>query len=123
MTENLPDKFSSTEELVKAYKLLEKEFTKRCKIIKELSKSNAEKEQAVSKEIQLENSPSEVQDAKTQKENFDEAEIKDETEIKTETFIPSVKLISGGQAVRTPPKKPTSLSEAGELAKKFLIGD
>ncbi len=117
MTENLPDKFSSTEELVKAYKLLEKEFTKRCKIIKELSKSNAEKEQAVSKEIQLENSPSEVQDVKTQ------SEIKEETEIKTETFIPSVKLISGGQAVRTPPKKPTSLSEAGELAKKFLIGD
>lgn len=117
MTENLPDKFSSTEELVKAYKLLEKEFTKRCKIIKELNKSNAEKEQAVSKEIQLENSPSEVHNLITQSDNAEK------TEIKTETFFPSVKLISGGQAVRTPPKKPTSLSEAGELAKKFLIGE
>lgn len=32
-------------------------------------------------------------------------------------------LFGGGQAVRTPPKKPVSISEAGILAEKLLKGE
>lgn len=35
----------------------------------------------------------------------------------------SALLFSGGQAVRTPPKKPVNIKEAGILAEKILKGD
>lgn len=36
---------------------------------------------------------------------------------------PRTVLFGGGQAVRTPPKKPANIQEAGVLAEKFLKGE
>lgn len=119
MSKDLPNKFKSVDELIDAYENLEKEFTKRCNLTKQIVAEND------SLKNQLNNL----------KLNEDESskiapitdEIKEEI---IKEFLAGVvssgttaKILGGGQAVRTPSRRPKSLQEANLMAKYFLIGD
>ncbi len=113
----LPNKFSSVDELISAYVELEKEFTKRCK---ENKKTQAE----------LDSLKGELERLKLlQVSSVEEIREEQKEEIIKE-FLSSIKsgssearLLGGGEAVRTPSRKPKSLQEANLMAKFFLLGD
>lgn len=113
----LPKKFSSVEELVNAYVELEKEFTKRCNQNKQT-------------QAELDKIKSELTQLKLITDSPNKAISEEQKEEIIKEFLSGVKqsksdarLLGGGQAVRTPSRKPKSLQEANLMAKYFLLGD
>ncbi len=97
------NKFKDQESLSRAYDSLQAEFTKRCQRVKELE--------------------GEIARLKSEQNNVDLADKKLEIikeylgEIKAK---PSARLIVNGESVKTPQKKPKTISEAGRLAKELF---
>ena len=113
----LPKKFGSVDELIEAYVELEKEFTKRCK---ENKKTQAE----------LDRLKSEIEQLKLIEPSSCEAISEEKRQEIIKEFLSSIKssksearLLGGGEAARTPSRKPKSLQEANLMAKYFLLGD
>ena len=117
--EKLLNKFSSVEELENAYVQLEKEFTKRCNQNKQTqAELDAIKNELEQLKLTMTNSSNESVISDREKEEV----IKE--------FLSSIKngksdarLLGGGEAVRTPSRKPKDLKEANLMAKYFLLGD
>ncbi len=119
MSKDLPKKFKSVDELVSAYERLEKEFTKRCNLTKQIEAEN----QSLKNQLNtLKLDAVESSNALSITEELKEEIIKQFlAEIASSAC--SAKLLGGGQAVRTPSHKPKTLREANLMAKYFLIGD
>ena len=107
-------KFKSAEALLSAYNSLQAEFTKRCQRIKELeSAANKEESLAVEKE------PTTSAQGITPKEK---EEILRDYLIEIERGK-SKAIVMGkdGVGLKTPYAKPTTIDQAGQLAKEILI--
>ncbi len=106
-------KFKSAEALLSAYNSLQAEFTKRCQRIKEL-------ESAVNKEksLTVDETPTQKAQGITPK---DKEEILKDYLIDLERGKSSVIVMgSEGVGLKTPSLKPTTIAEAGKLAKEIL---
>ena len=116
--ENLPEKFSSVDDLIKAYKQLEGEFTKRNNELKSLKAENEELKNTRKVGEQSETKVPMEQEARKQeayKPTYPDNQADDERT--------QIKVFSGGTAVRTLPFKPKTLAEANALAQQFLKGE
>ncbi len=119
MSKALPKKFKTVEELIDAYGELEKEFTKRCNLTKQiLAENDSLKAQLNQLKINEGLSSEGVSITEEAKE-----EIIKEFLAGIASSGTTARLLGGGQAVRTPSRKPKSLQEANLMAKYFLIGD
>lgn len=104
-------KFKSVNALLDAYNSLQAEFTKRCQRLKELEENNKVVEKAgASTEtlIKEENAQS--------KEEILKEYLKEIVESKQNAVL----LNGFGEGVKTPAKKPKTISEAGKLAIELL---
>ena len=117
MSKDLPKKFSSVDELIDAYVELEKEFTKRCNLNK-------------ATQAELDKLKKELEHLKLMEKSSEEAISEQVREEIIREFLSGIKngksqakLLGGGEAVRTPSRKPKSLQEANLMAKYLLIGD
>ena len=106
-------KFKSAEALLSAYNSLQAEFTKRCQRIKELEK-DANKENSLAKEKEA--TPLAQGITPEEKE-----EILRDYLIEVERGKSSAVVMGKeGVGVKTPPARPTTIAEAGKLAKEIL---
>ena len=106
-------KFKSAEALLSAYNSLQAEFTKRCQRIKELE-SVANKEKTLAED----NAPTQSAQGTTQK---NKEEILKDYLIEVERGKTSAIVMgSEGVGLKTPYAKPTTIAEAGKLAKEIL---
>ena len=109
-------KFKDVNALLAAYNSLQSEFTKRCQRIKELE---AEKSAAVDKadpteEANAENRTSSI--TEEDKENFIKGYLKEIMGAKSKAIVMDV----AGTGIKAPVNKPTTVEEAGRLAKELL---
>ena len=109
-------KFKDVNALLNAYNSLQSEFTKRCQRIKELE---AEKSAAVDKadpteEANAENRTSSI--TEEDKENFIKGYLKEIMGAKSKAIVMDV----AGTGIKAPVNKPTTVEEAGRLAKELL---
>ena len=97
------NKFKDQESLSRAYDSLQAEFTKRCQRVKELEGEIAQ--------LKNEQNTNDLADKKLEiiKEYLGEIKAK-----------PSARLIVTGESVKTPQKKPRTVSDASRLAKEFF---
>jgi len=113
---NLPKKFENVDSLVKAYENLEKEFTKRCEMVGSLQKQVESLNKELASNIEKSAYSDSSKDITEQdKQQIIEEFLKGIAQTKTEAI-----LTCGGEAVRTPPRKPKTLKEANLMAKYFL---
>ena len=111
-------KFKDVGALLSAYNSLQSEFTKRCQKIKELeSKINDDK-------VEQKSIPSKEQSAD---QNQVDTTLMDKEKFLKEYLLdvlgkkPSAIIMDGaGVGVKTPVNRPTTIEEAGKLAKKLL---
>ena len=110
-------KFKDVNALLNAYNSLQSEFTKRCQRIKELE---AEKSAAVDKSnptehaANTENRTSSI--TEEDKENFIKGYLKEIMGAKSKAIVMDV----AGTGIKAPVNKPTTVEEAGRLAKELL---
>ncbi|MBE7081827.1 MAG: hypothetical protein E7372_04640 [Clostridiales bacterium] len=112
-------KFKDVGALLSAYNSLQSEFTKRCQKIKELeSKIEGDK---------TEQNNSALSNQKSQPQNQVDTTLIDKEKFLKEYLLdvlgkkPSAIIMDGaGVGVKTPVNRPTTIEEAGKLAKKLL---
>ncbi len=101
-------KFNNAEELYKAYGALQAEFTKRCQRVAEL-------------EAQIKRETAKIEMASPNAKELDKEKILREYLMDLEKGKSQAIVIEAeGVGVKTPKAKPTTVSEAGKLAKEFL---
>lgn len=120
-------KFDSPESLLKAYKELEAEFTKRSQKLKELTEQNKKLSEQVSDPQRLLSCAKELASS----DDFINQYILTQEKVKRKVIDEylyqlnkngNIKVLGGnvGSSVLTPPAKPSSLSEAKKLADMII---
>ena len=105
-------KFKSADALLSAYNSLQTEFTKRCQRIKELE------DKITKREVELTSSATTSVAGITQKEKEDI--LKDYLIEVVRGKSDAIVVDSVGTGIKTPYSKPTSIAEAGKLAKELI---
>ena len=110
-------KFKDVNALLAAYNSLQSEFTKRCQRVKELE---ANISAAVDKATPTENSANTENRnsgiTEEDKDNFIKGYLKEIMSAKSKAIVMDV----SGTGIKTPANKPTTVEEAGRLAKELL---
>lgn len=112
-------KFKDATALLKAYESLEAEFTKRCQRIKELEKASFVDKSEKDNSFPTDNAQTAFsgiteEDKKTILEGY----LKEVLGAKTSAVV----LDRAGTGVRTPASRPTTVQDAGRLAKELFGG-
>jgi len=111
-------KFKDVQALVDAYTALEAEFTRRSQRLKELEANAANKGQSAPAVAENAEAPSQTRPADTLSDEVKNAVIKEYlTGVYTNRGVP---IIAGGGAVTAVRRTPSTLREAGALAKNFF---
>ena len=106
-------KFKSADALLSAYNSLQAEFTKRCQRIKELEATANKENSLVEKEL--------VHDQAQSTTLYDKEKILKDYLIQLERGKSNAIVMSDeGVGIKTPTAKPTTIAEAGKLAKEIF---
>lgn len=115
----VPEKFRDVKTLIKAYTDLEAEFTRRSQRLKELEEGN----KATAAPDGVDGAPSPVKGEDFVEAAKNDARVRDAVirdYLKELTSLKSVPVLSGGGIAAAPPAAPSSVREAGRLAREFL---
>ena len=108
-------KFKDVNALLSAYNSLQAEFTKRCQRIKELERSVAvDKDTPTEQTAKAEDRTLRI--TEEEKQNFIKGYLKEIMGAKSKAIV----MDGLGTGVKTPPKKPKTVEEAGNLFKDLL---
>ncbi len=112
-------KFKDATALLKAYESLEAEFTKRCQRIKELEKVSSVDKSESEKSLPTDNAQTDFSGiTEENKKTILEGYLKEVLGAKTNAVV----LDRAGTGVRTPTSRPTTVQDAGRLAKELFGG-
>lgn len=112
-------KFKDATALLKAYESLEAEFTKRCQRIKELEKGSYVDKSEDKNSLPTENAQTAFSGiTEEDKKAILEGYLKEVLGAKTNAVV----LDRAGTGVRTPTSRPTTVQDAGKLAKELFGG-